>query len=226
MATREPTPNELEKVKRFFGVVYSNRQRVIDCLNAGRAARSSQKWIDSQGLHGSFPLVWDDAFDSPRFATIARRATLLETYVSELEMRRLVFRLTSDGSDIEIVSEGAPKEKTPPAFSFGIVPLVIAIVVGVVLLAGAITTAIAFYTNMRKTEADTKKRIAELDAAAARAGGDVAARWNAYKKDNAAENDGFFGKLGSNLGIIAVVGGLIALAIIGSKTYSSTRRAA
>jgi len=225
MATREPTPYELEKVKRFFGVVYSNRQRAIDCLNAGRAARSAQKWIDSQGLHGSFPLVWDDAFDSPRFATIARRATLLETYVSELEMRRLVFRLTADGSDIEIVSESAPKEKTPPAFSFGIVPLVIAIVVGVVLLAGAITTAIAFYTNMRKTEADTKKRIAELDAAAARAGGDVASRWNAYKKDNAAENDGFFGKLGSNLGIIAVVGGIIALAIIGSK-YASGKRAA
>jgi hypothetical protein len=223
---REPTTTELAKVTRFFREVYGNRQRVIDCLNAGRAARSSQVWIDSQGLGVALPRVWNDAIDGPRFANIARRATLLERYVAGLEMRHFYFRLTADGSDIEIATDAtSKKENVPPAYSFGIVPLVIALVVGVVLLAGAITTAIAFYMDTRKTEAETKKRIAELDAAAAKAGGDVAARWNAYKKDNAAENDGFFGKLGSNLGILAVVGGVVALAIIGSKTYSSTRRA-
>jgi outer membrane murein-binding lipoprotein Lpp len=221
--TRQPTPGELQKVNRFLRLVKDNRSNVAQCLNTGRAARDVQGWIDSQGLGGVLPRTWNGATDQAEFDNIARRATLLERYAFGLETGSIFFRVFGD--DIEIVIPAPAPEGSPPGYSLGIVPLVIAIVVGVVLLAGAITTAIGFYMNTRAKEAEERKRIAELDAAAARAGGDVAARWNAYKKDNAAANEGFFGKLGSNLGIVAVVGGIIALAIIGSK-YASGKRAA
>lgn len=225
VATRQPTPNELAKVNEFLRLVKSNRDNVSACLNSGRAVRDAQIWIDSQGAEftKNFPRAWRGAPDQAEFENIARRATLLERYASGLEGGTLFFRLDAAGGDIEIVYP--EKEGGPPAFSLGIVPLVIAIVVGVVLLAGAITTAIAFYMDTRKKESEERRRIAELDAAAAKAGGDVAARWNQYKKDNAKANGGFFDKLGESFGSITVIGGLVALAIIGSK-WDAGRRAA
>jgi len=136
------------------------------------------------------------------------------------------FRPTTDGRDIDIAIApvASPEQYPAPVFSLGFLPLVIVIGVVVVFLAAAITTAIGFYEDSKKQEDATKKRIAELDAEAAKAGGDVAARWKQYKSDNAKANGGILASLGENMGTIAVVGGLIALAIIASKAFGGREK--
>lgn len=225
MSSVQPTAEQMERVERFAQIVISNRGNVERCLNAGQAARGVQNWIGSQGLTMALPAVFSAA-DVEEFETIARRATLLERYVAELQAGRLSFR-PWPVAEIDITTSAPAPEGGPPVYSFGVLPI-LAIIVGavIVLLAGAIATSLGFYANVRKKEEETKQKIADLDLAAAKAGGSTASNWAAYKATNAEANGGILGALGKNLGTIAIVGGLIALAIVASKALPQRKAAA
>ena len=226
MSSVQPTAEQMARVERFAQIVISNRGNVERCLNTGQAARGVQAWIGSQGLTMALPAVFSAA-DNEEFETIARRATLLERYVAELIAGRLSFRPWPDSGEIDITCAAPAPEGGPPVFSFGVIPI-LAIIVGavVVLLAAAITTSLGFYANVRKKEEETKQKIGDLDLAAAKAGGSTASNWAAYKAANAEANGGILGALGKNLGTIAIVGGLIALAIVASKALPQRKAAA
>jgi len=221
----QPTAEQMARVERFAGIVISNRGNVERCLNAGQAARGVQAWRDSQGLGAVLPSTFA-AGDDAEFQTIARRATLLERYVAEMQAGRLSFR-PWPADEIDITTAAPAPEGGPPVYSFGVIPI-LAIVVGavIVLLAGAIATSLGFYANVRAKEEETKKKIADLDLAAAKAGGSTASNWAAYKAANAEANGGILGALGKNLGTIAIIGGLIALAIVASKALPQRKAAA
>lgn len=220
--TREPTAAEARLATRFTDLVKSKRAAITRCLNTGQAAADAQRWIDSHGYGGILPRVWNDASDRPTFETIARRATVLEKYVTGLEARSVYFQPTTDGRDIDIVSPVAASQEEWPTYSLGILPLIIVGVV-IVLVAAAIATAIGFYESAKKSEEETKRRLADLDLAAAKAGGSVASNWKQYKADNAKANGGILGALGENMGTIAIGGVLIALVIIFSKAFGGSR---
>lgn len=222
--TREPTAYELAKVREFIDTVHKARPLVERALNCGRALRRAQAWIDARGYGAILPRVWTPAPDSAYFERLAFRATLLERYAYGLETNELFFRLTPDGKDIEIVTP--PGESVPPAYALGIAPLVVVALVAGVLIVAAIAVAIAMIADYFKTESLTKKKIAELDSAAAKAGGAVAANWKAYKDQNAAADGSILAELKPVLSTVAIVGGLIALAVIGSKVLPQRKAAA
>jgi hypothetical protein len=217
----------MARVERFAEIVISNRENVARCLNTGEAAKGCQAWIASQGLGAVLPATFAPS-DEAEFQTIARRATLLERYVAEMQGGRLSFRPWPAGSTDFDITTGAPApEGGPPVFSFGVIPVLVIIVGAViVLLAAAITTAIGFYADVRRKEEETKRKIADLDLAAAKAGGSTASNWAEYKKTNAEANGGILGALGKNLGTIAIIGGIIAIAIIASKALPQRKAAA
>lgn len=227
--TRPPTAEETRTAERFVSGVLGNRSTVKRCLDAGAAARDCQAWINSQGLAGVLPSTWRGAPDEDAHATIARRATVLERYAADLQMggRIYVQNNSAIAGDLNLVIPAPYPEGGPPVYSLGVIPILV-IVVGaiVVLIAAAITTSLGFYANVRAKEEETKKRIADLDLAAAKAGGSTAANWKAFKDANAEANGGILGALGKNLGSIAVFGGLIALAIILSKSLPERKAAA
>jgi hypothetical protein len=221
--TREPTAAELAKVRQFIAKVHEARPLVERALNCGRAMRRAQAWIDARGYGAILPRVWTPATDGAYFEQMAFRATLLERYAYGLETNELFFRLTPDGNDIEIVSP--PGESVPPAYALGNPLIIVAIVAGVLIVA-AIAVAIGMIVDYFKTESLTKKKIAELDSAAAKAGGDVAKNWKAYKDQNAAADGSILAELKPVLSTVAIVGGLIALAVIGSKVLPQRKGAA
>lgn len=225
--TATPTPEQHRKAERFCAAVESARASVERCLNAGKSARDCQAWIAANKYGAILPSTWNGASDEARFTTIARRATLLERYRAGLLAGSLGMRDTPGiVGDLNIVGPVPAPEGSPPVYSLGVIPLLaIVIVGGVVLLAAAITTALGFYASTKKAEEETKRKIADLDLAASKAGGSVAANWKAFKDANAEANGGILGALGKNLGIIAVVGGLIALAIVASKALPQRREA-
>ncbi len=223
--TATPTSDQQRKAERFCAAVVSARSGVERCLNTGKAARDCQAWITANKYGAILPSTWNGKPDEDKFTTYARRATLLERYRAGLLDGSLAMRDTPGiVGDLNIVGPVPAPEGAPPVYSLGVIPLLaIVIVGGIVLLAAAITTALGFYASCKKAEEETKRKIADLDLAAAKAGGSVAANWDAFKKTNAEANGGILGALGKNLGIIAVIGGLIALAIIGSKAIPQRR---
>ena len=221
--TREPTAAELAKVRQFIAKVHEARPLVVRALDSGRACRRAQAWIDARGYGAILPRVWNPVPDTARMEQLAFRATLLERYAYGLEVQDLFFRLTPDGNDIEILA--TPGESVPPAYALGNPLIIVAIVAGVLIVA-AIAVAIGMIVDYFKTESLNKKAIADLDAAAAKAGGAVAANWKAYKDQNAAADGSFLAELKPVLGTVAIVGGLIALAIIASKVLPQRKAAA
>jgi hypothetical protein len=167
--------------------------------------------------------VWTPGTDTPYFEQMAFRATLLERYAYGLEVQDLFFRLTPDGKDIEICA--TPGESVPPSYALGNPLIIVAIVAGVLIVA-AIAVAIGMIVDYFKTDSVNKKAIADLDFAASKAGGAVAANWKAYKEQNAANDGSFLAALKPAIGTIAIVGGLIALAVIGSKVLPQRKGSA
>ena len=77
--------------------------------------------------------------------------------------------------------------------------------------------------SVRVGAARAAPTLAELDAAAANAGGDVAKNWAAYKKQNAAADNGFLGSLGDNIGLIAGLGAVVMVLVFVSQTWGKSR---
>jgi hypothetical protein len=214
---REATTSEQRIADRFISLVQSKRAAIEATLNTGRAARKAQTWIDANGYRAALPVV-STAVDLVGFNKIAQRATLLEQYQAGLVGRSLGFRLTASGSDLDVLSE-TKTESTPPAFGIiWYIPIGAA-----VLIAAALSVAVSFYESAEKSREETKRRMAELDLAAAKAGGDVASRWETYKKDHKDEDGGFLGSLGKGLGGVAVAGAAILLIVLLSRSGSGSK---
>ena len=216
---REATAAEARFADRFVALVQSKRAAIETTLNAGRAALKAQAWIDSNGYTSILPRVANPATDTIAFNAIAKRATLLEQYQAGLVGGSLGFRLNSRGDDLDVVTD-VKSETTPAAFG-----LVWYIPIGVVavLIAAALSVAVGFYESAEKSREETKRKMAELDLSAARAGGDVASRWETYKKEHKDEDGGFLGSLGKGLGGVAVAGAAILLIVLLSRSGSGSK---
>lgn len=226
--TATPTPAQAAKADRFVALVESKRRDVETALNAGQSAKRCQAWIDANGYGSILPRTWNGAADEEKFTTIARRATLLERYRTGLIGGSLGMRDTpAIAGDLSIVGPMPAPEGAPPVYSLGVIPLLAIVVVGgIVLLAAAITTAIGFYSDTRAEEEQTKRKIADLDAAAAKAGGSVAANWTAFKQANADADGGILGALKGGIGSLVLVALILGGVYVAGKALERKGAAA
>jgi len=208
MMKREATTSEQRIADRFVSLVQSKHAAIESTLNAGRAAFKAQTWIRANGYSKILPVV-STTMDFVDFNMIAKRATLLEQYQAGLVGGSLGFRLTASGNDLDIVTD-TKTESTPAAFG---VVWYIPVGVVAVLIASALSVAVSFYESAEKAREETKRRMAELDLAAAKSGGDVASRWEKYKEEHKDEDGGFLHDLKSGVSMVLLAG--LALVLFG-----------
>lgn len=217
--TREATPAEAKPVYRFVALVRGKRKLITRTLEGGKALWDCQQWLNSRGL--SYGPVFVDATDGKRLQIIGARASKLEEYASGLETQKLFFRPNADNTEISIyaplLSESAPVWE---GFSLGLVPLII-VVAGIVLVAAAITTAIAFYMDAEKEETIYKKRALDLDAWALKQDPGTVAAWKQFKEQNRKANPSFWEGLQDTLGGFLPFAAIALIAMYLMKSSSS-----
>lgn len=219
LVTREPSSAEARPALRFLELVRSKRKMIARVLEGGKALWDCQQWLNSRGL--SYGPVFIDSTDGKRLQVIAARATKLEDYASGLETQKLYFRPNADNTEISIfaplLSESAPVWE---GFSLGLVPLII-VVAGIVLLAAAITTAIAFYMDAEKEETIYMKRALELDKWALQQDPATKAAWKTFKDQNRKANPSFWEGLQGTLGGFLPFAAIALIAMVMMKSSSS-----
>jgi len=219
LVTREATETEARPVYRFVELVRSKRAMIARVLEGGKALWDCQQWLNSRGL--SYGPVFSDSTDGKRLQAIGARATKLEDYASGLETQKLYFRPNADNTEISVfaplLSESAPVWE---GFSLGLVPLII-VVAGIVLVAAAITTAIAFYMDAEKEETIYKKRALDLDKWALQQDPSTQAAWKAFKEQNRKANPSFWEGLQDTLGGFLPFAAIALIAMVMMKSSSS-----
>jgi hypothetical protein len=219
LMTREATPAEAKPVSRFVELVRSKRRMISRVLEGGNALWDCQQWLNSNGL--SYGPVFVDSTDGKRLQAIGARASKLEDYASGLETQKLFFRPNADNTEISIfaplLAESAPVWEN---VSLGLVPLII-VVAGIVLVAAAITTAIAFYMDAEKEETIYKKRALDLDAWALKQDPATVAAWKQFKEQNRKANPSFWEGLQDTLGGFLPFAAIALVAMVLMKSSSS-----
>ena len=217
LVTREPSSAEARPAVRFLALVRSKRRLISRVLEAGKALWDCQQWIASRGL--SYGPVLVDQVDGARLQAIGSRATKLEDYASGLESQKLYFRPNADNTEISIF---APllSESAPVWEGLGLVPLII-VVAGIVLVAAAITTAIAFYMDAEKEETIYKKRALDLDKWALQQDPATKAAWKEFKEQNRKANPSFWEGLQDTLGGFLPFAAIALIAMVMMKSSSS-----
>lgn len=224
LMTREATPAEAAPVYRFISLVRSKRKMVSRVLEGGKALWDCQQWLNSRGL--SYGPVFVDATDGKRLQVLGARASKLEEYASGLETQKLFFRPNAENTEISIfaplLSESAHVWE---GISLGLVPLII-VVAGIVLVAAALTTAIAFYMDAEKEETIYKKRALELDKWALQQDPATKAAWAKFKTENRKANPSFWEGLQDTLGGFLPFAAIALLFAFAMKSRSSKSEAA
>lgn len=224
LVTREPTSAEARPALRFIDLVRSKRKLITRALEGGKALWDCQQWLNARGL--SYGPVFVDATDGRRLQAIGARASRLEEYASGLETQKLYFRPNTDNTEISIfaplLSESAPVWE---GVSLGLIPLII-VVAGIVLVAAAITTAIAFYTDAQKEETIYKKRALDLDKWALQQDPATKAAWQTFKEQNRKQNPSFWEGLQDTLGSFLPFAAIALVFAFAMKSRSSKGEAA
>lgn len=220
--TRDPTGAEARVFRRCQKLLRDMRPRVECLIAAGSAMGYAEEFRRSYGLEGGIgvPPFLTNA-DAARIARIVERANLAERAVAGLETGMFGLRLTPDGDDCDVYDL-----RSGDVQGLGVIPLIPLIVVGIVLVVGALAAYITSVVQESiEVEADLRRRKMELDSQMAKQPADVRQAYGEFQKtDPYAKEKSIWDSLKEGIGNAAGIGLLVLLGMLAFREFSKSRR--
>lgn len=171
--TRPPTSAESRTFERWRTAMKRGRRSVESLLAGAHCVSLAEQW--RRIYAPSVPVVFSRA-DAEKIENLVSRWNTLEAALANVELERAAVRL--NGPDLDVYDLPRPVEPGGAA-GLGALPLVL-LVVGIALIVGAIVATNVAEVEVKRTDADLKKRLVDLSAQMARGTPDQRSAWKSF----------------------------------------------
>lgn len=215
---RTLTAEERAIFERWRAAVVKGRSSIEAMISGAACCAYADEFRKEYAPHLEAPMTVDKA---NRIVAIVGRWNRLEEILAGCDLERYGIRI--DRGDVMVYGAAGDKEPGPGVDATGL-GVVWFIVVGLVLIIGAIVTTEALDYSARKEEIGLKKQLADLNAKMAKEPQDVRAAWDSFQKSPPfSQEKSIWDKLGEGVSNALSMLAIGALVLFGVKAWSAAR---